>query len=130
MRPLRRSDRIRSRLVAREVLHLEHRADLAVALLAVATRSIDRHEPLGPLDRLLLRLRLDDRVARDQLLRLRERAVDHGALLAAVLDAGALRAGPQPFARQDHAGLLALLEERPHGGEQLLVREDARFRVL
>ena len=42
----------------------------------------------------------------------------------------ALRAGLEPFAREDHPGVHPFLKERPHGGQELFVREDARLRVL
>src|SRR3954468_1323669 len=56
-----------------EVLGLEHLTELDRRALAL-TRTGPGHA-LHPLDRLLLRLHLDDPEARDQLLRLGERAV-------------------------------------------------------
>ena len=60
-----------------------------------------------PLDRLLLRLHLDQPVAADDLLRLGERAVDDRGLAARERDARALRARVQPVEREQHAGLRA-----------------------
>src|SRR5437899_7783231 len=56
-------------------------------------RSFSRgiRETFGPLERFFPRLPLDERVAGDELLRLGERPVDHGALSSCVLDAPALR---------------------------------------
>src|SRR3989442_398570 len=91
--------------VDREVLELEDLADLAVALLTVTPRGVHRHEPLGPLDRLIPRPHLDDGVAGDQLLRFREGSVDDRALASGVPHPDALRARMEPLAREDHAGL-------------------------
>src|SRR6266487_1781155 len=57
-----------------EVLGLEDLADLDVAVLREGVGAA-----LDPRDRLLLRLYLPEPEAGDQLLRLGERAVDHGA---------------------------------------------------
>src|SRR2546422_3087809 len=65
------------RLARSEVLQLEQLAKLDLAFLAFAVGS---GGALGPLDRLFLRLDLDQPVTRDQLLRLREGPVDHRAL--------------------------------------------------
>src|SRR5438132_4284500 len=119
-----------SRRGRRKVLQLEKRADLALALRAKAPRGVNLHESLGPLDRLGLRRELEDRVAGDQLLRFREGPVDHRALASGVPDPRPLRAGLEPFARKDHPVLHPFLKERPHGGQELFVREDARLRVL
>ena len=51
-------------------------------------------------------------------------------LLPGEPDAGALRAGLQPLAREHHAGLHQLLVELAHLGEQLLARQDARLGLL
>ena len=66
---------------------LEHLADLAHTLAHYP------EEALGQLDRLLLRLHLDDGKAGDQLLRLGEGSVGHGEFPSVDLDTGALRAG-------------------------------------
>src|SRR4051794_27014595 len=79
---------LRRELVA-EVLGLEDLADLDVGALSLP-RTRTRH-PLHPLDRLFLRLDLDDPEAGDQLLGLGERAVGHGGLAVRELDACALR---------------------------------------
>ena len=78
---------------------------------------------LDPLDRLVLRLHLDQPEAGDQLLRLGERPVDDGPLAAGELDTRALRARVEPFAGEHHAGLHQLLVVLAHRGEQLLARE-------
>src|SRR5580698_787649 len=70
-----------------EVAHLEERADFEVALFIVRVRAA-----LHPLDALLEGSRLQDPIARDELLRLGEGAVDDGALAAREADARALRA--------------------------------------
>src|SRR5438105_14657222 len=70
-----------------ELVELEDLADLDLTLRAVFTvvpvsaAGLERH-PLRPLDGLRHGLRFDDPVARDQLLRLREGPLDHGALSA------------------------------------------------
>src|SRR3990172_12375596 len=88
-----------------EILELKDLANLALALRAVAPRGVNLYESLGPLDRLVPRLYLDDRVAGDQLLRFREGPVDHRALAPGVADAKALRTRLEPLAREDHPGL-------------------------
>src|SRR3954447_19402213 len=65
--------------------------ELAQLHLAVRERGA-----LQPLERLLLRLHLPDPVAGDELLRLGERAVDHGRRGAAEAHARAVRARAQP----------------------------------
>src|SRR5688572_652667 len=74
-----------ARLVARvgKIAHLEERPDLDLTVL--------ERGALEPLDRLLLRLHVDEPVAGDQLLGLGEGAVGHRALLPRVGDARALR---------------------------------------
>src|SRR4029077_13423211 len=56
-----------------EVLELEHRPHFDLAFLAVDRRV---GEATGPVERLLARFHVDDRVAGDQLLGFSERAVD------------------------------------------------------
>src|SRR5690606_30299998 len=64
---------------------------------------------LDPLDRLLQRGALEHPEARDQLLRLRERAVDHRAPVTGEAHPGALRARLEPLAGQHDARLRELL---------------------
>src|SRR4051812_15979888 len=104
-------------LAGREILELVELAHLDFGLAAVDRRV---GEALGPLDRFLARLRLDDGVAGDKLFRLGERAVDHRALLAVVLDAPAFRARLEARRIDEHAGLLQLLMVLAHLGEQAL----------
>src|SRR6185295_1707103 len=86
-----------------ELLELEHPAQLDLGLGAGLWIGLER-DPLGPLDRLLARLDLDDPVAGDQLLGLGERAVDHLALAAGrEPDPRALRARRQAGAVEHHA---------------------------
>src|SRR5438093_2247827 len=106
----------------REVLGLEHLADLHLGVLARST--------LEPLDRLRLGLHLPEPEAGDQLLGLGERPVDHGPLPAGEPDPRALRAGLQPPRREHHARLGQLLVELLHVGKDLLVGEDAGLGVL
>ena len=108
-----------------EVLGLEHRPDLDHAVIAVGVR-----DPLDPLDRLVERLDLPQPVARQQLLGLGERAVDHLALAARERDADALRARMQPLAGEHHARLDQLLVELGHLREELLARHLAGFALL
>src|SRR6266516_1888173 len=69
-----------------EILSLEDSSELALALRTKASRGVNLHKSLGPLDRLGLRRELEDRVAGDQLLRFREGPVDHRALASGVPD--------------------------------------------
>src|SRR3954471_14639080 len=108
-----------------EVVGLEDLADLDLGLRALGVGNA-----LDPLDRLLLRLGLDQPEAGDQLLRLGERAVDHGALGARELDPRSLRARLEPLPREHHARVDELLVELPHLGEELLARQDAGLAVL
>src|SRR5262245_46505859 len=96
-----------------EFLGLIHLADLDLL--------VDERGALDPLDALFLGLRLQQPESPNQLLRLRERTVDHGLLAAAELDAHALRARVQPLARQHDARLDELLVELAHRREHLLV---------
>src|SRR5688572_32744246 len=70
------------RVAVAEVRQLVERPQLDLDVLLVA----ERRPPLRPLDRLLLRADLDDRVAGDELLRLGERAVDDARLPGGELD--------------------------------------------
>src|SRR6185369_274423 len=108
-----------------EVLRLEHLADLDLGL--------PRHgvgAALHPLDRLLLRLDLPDPESGDELLRLRERAVDHAALRAGEPHARAFRARMKSLAGEHDAGFHQLFVELAHLREQFLARHDARLGVL
>src|ERR1700730_7245068 len=117
-------------LARTEVLELEEGTDLALALSAETQRGVNLYEALGPFDRLGLRRELEDRIAGDQLFRFRERSIGHHALTSREPHPRALRARLQPIAREEYAGLAAFLQERSHGPEGLLAREDARLRVL
>src|SRR5438309_3420729 len=108
-----------------EVFRLEHLANLDLRLAREGIRTA-----LDPFDRLLLRLYLPQPEAGDQLLRLGERPVDHGALVSREFDARALRSRLEPLGREQHSGFRQLLVVLPHRGQELLVRHDARFRVL
>src|SRR6266705_3266091 len=81
------------RLARTEVLQLEQLANLDLAFCSFAMGSGDA---LGPVDRLFPRLHLDQPVAGDQLLRLGERPVDHGAFAPGELDPRALGARLEP----------------------------------
>src|SRR6266853_4934390 len=76
-------------LARTEILQFEELPDLDLSFLAV-DGGIGKAP--RPFHRFFPRLYLDDRVAGDELLRLGERPVDHGALATRVLDAPALRA--------------------------------------
>src|SRR5882762_8189796 len=108
-----------------EVLRLEHLADLdfGLSLEGIGTA-------LDPFDRLRLGLHLPQPETGDQLFRLGEGPVDHGALRAREPDARALGARLEPLAREHHAGFHQLFVEFTHFGQELLVGEDSRFRVL
>src|SRR5690606_7232940 len=84
-----------------EVLDLEHLPDLDLTIV--------EGDALDPLDRLLLRLDLDQPEPGDQLLRLGEGPVDDGPVLPVEAHARAPRAGVEPLAREQHAGLGQLL---------------------
>src|SRR3954467_14350806 len=71
------------RLARGEVLELEELPHLDLAVAAVDRRI---REAPRPLERLLARLHLDDAVAGDQLFRLGERSIHHGALRSRILD--------------------------------------------
>ena len=88
-----------------------------------------RHAP-DPLDRLVERLHLPHPVAREELLGLGERAVDHLALAARERHPHALRARVQAIPSQHHAGLDELLVEVAHLREQLLARHHAGLALL
>src|SRR5438445_12585927 len=109
-------------IAGREVRRLEDLADLHLGILEGGG--------LEALDRLLLRLHLPEPEAGDQLLRLRERPVDHGPLACGETDASTLRARLQALAGEHHPRLHQLFVELPHGVEDLLVRKNARLRVL
>src|SRR5439155_6817842 len=89
-------------------LRLVQRTNLALAF--------PRHaeEALGQRDRLLLRLRLDDRVAADHFLRIRERPIGHGELVAGLADPESLRAVLEPAGGDQCAGPGHLLDQLPH----------------
>src|SRR3954451_11290385 len=78
-----------------EVVELEELADLALAVgasgavVAVSSALLERH-PFRPFDRIRHRRRLDDPVPGDELFRLREGALGHGALPARERDGGPL----------------------------------------
>src|SRR2546428_410308 len=110
------------RLARREVVQLEQLAHLDLAFLAVRSRI---GIAPGPFHGLFFRLHLNKRVAGDELLRLGEGPVDHGALPSGELDAHALRARLEPLAREHHARLYQLFVELPHVGEDLFVGQNA-----
>src|ERR1700722_6585755 len=87
------------------VLWPERLPDLAGSL-PCRTEHIDveLHEAAPELDRLLLRLGLDDGVARDQLLGLCEWPIDLLELSRAGQEAGSHCAWPQAPGREQHAG--------------------------
>src|SRR6185312_1183050 len=59
------------------------RAQLALALELRPVYAVQLHEPHRHVECLLVRLQIEDRVAADQLLRFRERSVDHTELAIA-----------------------------------------------
>src|SRR6267154_3724743 len=108
-----------------EVLRLEHLADLDLGLSSEGIGAA-----LDPFDRLRLGFHLPQPETGDQLFRLGEGTVDHGALRAREPDARALGARMEPLAREHHAGFRQLFVEFPHFGEELLLGENSRLRVL
>ena len=105
-----------------EVFELEELADLDL--------TVDKRHALRPLDRFFLRLRLDQPVAGDQLLRLGERPVNDARLAARKLHASALGAGLQARTVEHHARFDQLFVVIAHVAEALLIRHRARFRFL
>src|SRR6266566_1472542 len=106
-----------------EVVSLEYLADLDLGL--PARKRI--RTALDPFDRFVKRLHLEQPKARDQLLGLGERAVDHRALVAAELHARAFRAWLDPFGGEENSRFDQLFIELPHVGEELLAWHHARF---
>src|SRR5712692_4567098 len=94
-----------------EVFRLEHLANLDLRLAREGIRAA-----LEPFNRLCLRLHLPQPEAGDQLLRLGERPVDHGALDSREPDPRALRAWLEPLGGKQHAGFRQLLVVLPHLG--------------
>src|SRR3989304_4843901 len=107
------------RLARTEVLQLEYLANLDLAFL--------EGDALGPFDRLFLRLHLNQPETGDELLRLGEGSIDHGALRSREPDACALRARVEPLRREQHAGLHQLFVILRHLGKLLFGRENARL---
>src|SRR6202040_2385659 len=85
-----------------EIIELEQLAKLDLAFRTVAVR---RGAALGPVDRLLLRVDLDQPVTGDQLLRLGERSVDDGGPSAGEFYARPFRAGLQTRKIKQDSGL-------------------------
>src|SRR5690606_34853554 len=100
-----------------EVLDLEHLPDLDLAIV--------EGDALDPLDRLLLRLDLDQPEPGDQLLRLGEGPVDDGPGVPVEPHARAPRAGVEPLAREQDAGLDQFLVVAAHRLELFGGRQDA-----
>src|SRR6266581_6383296 len=115
------------RFARSEVLQLEELPDLDLGRPAVDGGI---GEAPRPFHRLFPRLHLDDRVAGDQLLRLGEGPVDHGALRARVLDAPAFRACLEAGGVEEHACFLQLLVVLLHFADELLGGHHARFGIL
>src|SRR5688500_2687551 len=106
-----------------EILGLEDLANLDLRIAA-------ERRALEPLDCLLLRLHLPDPEARDQLLGLRERAIDDRPILSRESHARALGAGLKSLTREHHSRLHQLFVELAHLRQLFLSRHDARFGVL
>src|SRR6266571_84155 len=115
------------RFARSEVLQLEELPDLDLGRPAV-DGGIGKTS--RPLHRLFTRLHLDDGVAGDELLRLGEGPVHHGALATRVFDAPALGARLQARGIEQHPGFLQLLVILLHLRHELLGGHHARFRVL
>src|SRR6266581_1568458 len=115
------------RLTRTEILQLEELPDLDLGFPAV-DGGIGKAP--RPLHRFFTRLHLDDRVAGDELLRLGEGPVDHGALRSRVPDAPALRARLQARGIEQDACFLQLLVVLLHLADELLGGHHARFGVL
>src|SRR5690606_3763656 len=105
-----------------EVLDLEHLPDLDLAIV--------EGDALDPLDRLLLRLDLDQPEPGDQLLRLGEGPVDDGPGVPVEPHARAPRAGVEPLAREQDAGLDQFLVVAAHRLELFGGRHDAGLGLL
>src|SRR6266705_1007934 len=108
-----------------EVLRFEHLANLDLGLPAEGIGAA-----LDPFDRLFLGLHLPQPETGDQLFRFGEGPVDHGPFAAREPDARAFRARLEPLAREHHAGFHQLFIELSHLGENFLVGQNPRFRVL
>ena len=101
--------------------------------ISISTRR--RHRvgaALDPLDRLVHRLHLPQPEAGDQLLRLGERPVDHGPLVAENLTRAPFELGWQALAREHDAGLHQLLVELAHyaGVERADVKSTRRAKLF
>src|SRR5262245_28963052 len=115
-----------------EIVQLEHRPDLDLAVPVVRIGAA-----FDPFDRVGERAALQDPIAGHQLLGLRERAVDHGALVTGFAELAAVKSYPRALgtrlesvAVQHHASLDHLLVELRHGSERLLGWHHAGFGVL
>src|SRR5688500_537776 len=106
-----------------EILGLEDLANLDLRIAA-------ERRALEPLDCLLLRLHLPDPEARDQLLGLRERAIDDRPNLSRESHARTLGAGLKAFTRQHHPRLHQLFVELAHLRQLFLGGHDSTFGVL
>src|SRR5437762_2391109 len=83
---------------------------------------MDLEEALGQLDRLLLRLRFEDRIAADHFLRLGERAVNPRQPAAAQAHAHAFSARPKPGSAYQPAGARHFLYQLAHVAHELFAR--------
>src|SRR6266850_65367 len=94
--------------------------ELAHFALDVPILPVHLQEALGQLDRLRLRLRLEDRVAADHFLRLRERPIDRGQLAAAQAHAYPFLGRPEPRSTDQPAGARHLVYQLAHVSHELL----------
>src|SRR5690606_16375939 len=114
----------------REVLELENLTNLAASFTARPNPRVHLYEALGPLERFLLRVHGEDRIAGDELFRFGEGPVHDAALLAFVEDAYAFRARLQAIAAEKHTRLGGFLEESSHRGQVPLLGHFAGLGVL
>src|SRR5712671_1175976 len=105
-----------------EVVRLEHLTDLDFGFSFMGIGAA-----LHPLDGLFHRSHLPKPEAGNQFLRLSEWPIDHRPLRSRELDACALRARPQPFAREHDAGFRQLFIEFAHISKKLFARHNSRL---
>src|SRR5215213_4959277 len=110
---------VRGGEVGDAVRSVEHLADLALAVAG------DLQEAPGQLDRMLLRIRLQQREPGYELLGLGKGAVGDGQAAAGAPHPRAQRARQAPLGREQHARALHLLDEPVHRGHLLRGRGDA-----
>src|SRR5687768_6459523 len=109
-----------------EVIQLEQLANLDLAFLVIAERG---GEALRPLDALLSRLHLDERVAGDDLLRLGEGTIDPGASSAGESDACPFRRWLESRCVEQDTGFREFLVVVGHDRHECRIGRHPGFRL-